>query len=57
MASLPTLPSLGPRFTSVVALAPQPTASIDRKLRVARQLRDADQARRTTSIAPPVRTR
>jgi hypothetical protein len=52
MASLPTLPSL--RHTkaeppSASALA----AQVDAKLSLARRLHDEDQARRTTSVAPP----
>jgi hypothetical protein len=54
MASLPTPPSFNLRFTAIT-VDPKPTAIADRKLRMARQLRDEDRSRRTTSIAPPAR--
>jgi hypothetical protein len=52
MASLPAL-TLGRTKTDN-----KPSASqVDTKLTLARRLRDEDQARRASSIAPPMRTR
>jgi hypothetical protein len=55
MSSLPAVPSLArlrrrqDGDVTAVALA----AQVDAKLSLARRLRDEDQARTTTSIAPP----
>jgi hypothetical protein len=54
MASLPALPTL--RRTNTDTPSPQDLAAQgDAKLNLARRLRDEDQARRTTSVAPPAR--
>jgi hypothetical protein len=58
MASLPALPSLGTLLRTKDDNNPSAAdlaAQVDAKLTLARRLRDEDQARRTTSIAPPSR--
>jgi hypothetical protein len=55
MASLPALPSFGRlrRDKHDAATATELVAQVDAKLTLARRLRDEDQARRATSVAPP----
>lgn len=55
MASLPALPSLASlrRKHDTAPSAADLAAEVDAKLRLARRLRDEDEARRTTSVAPP----
>jgi hypothetical protein len=57
MASLPALPSFATlRATkSETPSASDLAAQVDAKLILARRLHDEDQARRTTSVAPPAR--
>ena len=53
MASLPALPSLSLSKSGKNPSAEYLAAQVEAKLRLARRLRDEDQARRLTSIAPP----
>jgi hypothetical protein len=55
MASLPALPSLTTlrRKSDNNPSASHLAAQVDAKLRLARRLRDEDEARRGTSVAPP----
>jgi hypothetical protein len=55
MASLPALPSLMTlrRRDDDIPTAAHLAAQVDAKLRLARRLRDEDEARRMTSVAPP----
>ncbi len=57
MASLPALPSFASlrRKHEDTTSAEDLAAQVDAKLRLARRLRDEDQARRATTIAPPSR--
>jgi hypothetical protein len=56
MASLPALPSIGTLSRTKNDNKPSAT-QVDAKLTLARRLRDEDQARRASSVAPPMRTR
>jgi hypothetical protein len=55
MASLPALPSLAAlrRKHDNNPTADDLAAEVDAKLTLARRLRDEDEARRATSVAPP----